>query len=169
MAAHDPALVRDLGFCLSCVGDIRSRGAGSGDAACDGRPAGTRWRMALAVSWAAQAATLPWSLATFSYLTPAAPLLNLFAVPLAGLLLVGALGWIALALALPVARDVAALPLDLLADAVPVAARACRPRPWLCLPLPPSWGLGLGLAVLALARRLEPAVGTPRLARSACC
>lgn len=160
MVALAPALVRDLGFCLSCsatfglvvLAPLSLR----------------RWTirhhplaLALSVSWAAQAATLPWALAAFSYVTPIAPLLNLIAVPLAGLLLVGALGWIALALLIPAAREIAALPLDLLAlpyQLLPVLP----PGRWLCLPLPPSWWLGLALATLMIA-----AASSPRLARCA--
>ncbi len=159
MAALDPALVRDLGFCLSCSATFGLVVLAPATLA--------GWRVghhplaaALAVSWAAQAATLPWTLAAFSYLSPVAPLLNLLAVPLAGLLLVGALGWIALALLVPVAREVAALPLDLLA--VPFRWLPALPAgPWLCLPLPPSWGLGLALAILSLL-----AAASPRAARA---
>lgn len=160
MAVLDPGLVRDLGFCLSCAATFGL--VVLAPAILRGwKPRRHPLAMALAVSWAAQAATLPWSLATFSYLTPAAPLLNLFAVPLAGLLLVGALGWIALALLAPPLRDLAAAPLDLLAapfqwlPELPASS-------WLCLALPPSFLLGLGLAVVALL-----AAASPRSARCA--
>jgi competence protein ComEC len=148
MVALEPALVRDLGFCLSCsatfglvvLAPFILRG----------------WErrrhplaVALAVSLAAQAATLPWALAAFSYISPAAPLLNLIAVPLAGVLLVGALGWIVVALLVPMAGDLAALPLDLLAAPFRLLPELPTGR-WLCLPLPPSWALGLALAALAI-------------------
>jgi competence protein ComEC len=160
MAAMDPSLVRDLGFCLSCSATFGL--VVLAPAVLE------RWprrrnplALALAVSLAAQASTLPWALATFSYLSPAAALLNLVAVPLAALLLVAALGWIALALAIPPLGDLAALPLDLLA--APFRWLPSLPSgPWLCLPLPPSWWLGLGLGSLTLA-----AASSPRSARGA--
>ncbi len=160
MVAAEPALVRNLGFCLSCSATfglvvlsplvLRQWTIRTHPLA-----------LALAVSWAAQAATLPWALAAFSYVSPAAPLLNLVAVPLAGLLLVGALGWIALALLVPAVRGIAALPLDLAAAPFQLLP-GIPPGPWLCLPLPPSWWLGFALAILALA-----ASSSPRAARRA--
>ena len=160
MAAFDPSLVRNLGFCLSC-----SATAGLvvlAPVTLRGWPRSRHpLELALAVSWTAQAATLPWALAAFSFVSPAAALLNLLAVPLAGLLLVGALGWIGLALAVPAARELAALPLDLLA--APYQWLPDLPAgPWLCLPLPPSWGLGFVLGALALL-----SASSPRSARRA--
>lgn len=154
MAALDPTLVRDLGFCLSCSATFGL--VVLAPAILRGWPGRHRpLAVALCVSWAAQAATLPWALAAFSYLSPAAPLLNLVAVPLAGLLLVCALGWIALALAAPAWSDTAALALDVLA--APFRWLPALPTgPWLCLPLPPSWFLGLVLAALALAAAATP-------------
>jgi competence protein ComEC len=67
------------------------------------------------VTLAAQLATLPWSLAAFGRLSPAAPLANLVAVPWAGIALVAALAWAAARLLLGPAADVLLLPLDLLA------------------------------------------------------
>ncbi len=160
MAAIEPSLVRNLGFCLSSSATFGLVAVA---------PAVLeRWpirrhplALAFAVSLAAQATTLPWALAAFSCLSPAAALLNLIAVPLAGLLLVAALGWIAVALAMPPLGDLAALPLDLLA--APFQWLPSLPSgPWLCLPLPPSWWLGLGLAGLCLA-----AASSPRSARRA--
>ncbi|MEO8196103.1 MAG: DNA internalization-related competence protein ComEC/Rec2 [Thermoanaerobaculia bacterium] len=158
MAAFDPGLVRDLGFCLSCSATFGL--VVLAPATLRRWPGGRHpLAVALAVSWAAQAATLPWALAAFAYVSPAAPLLNLLAVPLAGLLLVGALGWVALALLVPALRELAALPLDLLA--VPYRWLPSLPTgPWLCLPLPPSWTLGLALAAVALL-----AAASPRSAR----
>ena len=160
MAAFDPALVRDLGFCLSCSATFGL--VVLAPATLGGWPARRHpLAVAFAVSWAAQAATLPWALAAFGYISPAAPLLNLLAVPLAGLLLVGALAWIALALLVPAWSELAALPLDLLA--APFGWLPWLPTgPWLCLPLPPSWILGLALATLALL-----AAASPRSARRA--
>ncbi len=160
MAAFDPSLVRDLGFCLSCSATFGL--VVLAPALLDGWPARRNpVAVALAISWSAQAATLPWALAAFSYVSPAAPLLNLLAVPLAGLILVGALGWIALALLVPPAREVAALALDLLAT--PFSWLPAIPAgPWLSVPLPPSWVLGLAIAVGAVA-----AASGPRPARRA--
>lgn len=154
MVMLDPKLVGDLGFCLSCsatfglvvIAPFLLRGW-----SVTRRPL----VLALAVSWAAQAATLPWALAAFSYVSPAAPLLNLLAVPLAGLLLVAALGWIVIALAAPAWGDATALVLDLLA--APFRQLPALPTgPWLVLPLPPSWGLGLALAMVALVAARSP-------------
>ncbi|MEO7795970.1 MAG: ComEC/Rec2 family competence protein, partial [Thermoanaerobaculia bacterium] len=154
MAAIDPRLVRDLGFCLSCSATFGLVVLAPTMLA--GWPVRRHaLAQALAVSWSAQAATLPWALAAFSYISPAAPLLNLLAVPLAGLLLVGALGWIALALLAPGVREVAALPLDLLA--APFAWLPALPTgPWFCLPLPASWAVGCLLAGLALGASRSP-------------
>ncbi len=154
MVMLDPKLVGDLGFCLSCsatfglvvIAPVLLRGWSESR-----RPL----VLALAVSWAAQAATLPWALAAFSYVSPAAPLLNLLAVPLAGFLLVAALGWIVMALAVPTWGDTTALALDLLA--VPFRQLPSLPTgPWLVLPIPPSWGLGLALATVALVAARNP-------------
>lgn len=160
MAAFDPSLVRDLGFCLSCSATFGL--VVLAPAILEGWPARRNPLVAaIAISWSAQAATLPWALAAFSYVSPAAPLLNLLAVPLAGLLLVSALGWIALALLVPAARDAAATVLDLLAT--PFSWLPELPAgPWLSVPLPPSWALGLVLAIGAII-----AAGGPRPARRA--
>ena len=160
MVALEPALVRNLGFCLSCSATFGIVVL----APCSLRQWSVRnhpLAIAVAVSWAAQAATLPWALEAFSYVSPVAPLLNLIAVPLAGLLLVAALGWIALAILLPATREISALLLDLLASPFQLLP-ALPSGPWLCFPLPPSWWLGFALAVVALA-----AAASPRSARRA--
>ncbi len=81
--------------------------------------------VALAASLAAQAAALPFSVATFGEIPPAAPLLNLLAVPWAGICLALAFAWTTLAM-------VAAAPADTLLPildwaAAPLAALAELP------------------------------------------
>lgn len=153
LVAWQPGLARELGFQLSC-------------AATAGLVGWTprlleRWGRrsllanALAVSFAAQAATLPIVLAVFSHVAPLAPLLNLLAVPLASLLVVGALGWVAVALSAPPLAEAAASLLDLFAW--PLAAVERLPAGgWFSLPLPPSWLLGVALSVLLLAAVSRP-------------
>ncbi|MEO8277230.1 MAG: DNA internalization-related competence protein ComEC/Rec2 [Thermoanaerobaculia bacterium] len=161
MVIFDPGLVRNLGFALSCSATFGL--IVLAPRCLKGWPrAKAPWANALAVSWSAQAATLPWVLAAFSSLSPAATLINLIAVPLAGLLLVGALGWIALALVLPTfpaLPDVAATLLDLIAW--PYRWLPHLPTGlWLTLPLPPSWWLGVILGSAAIFAVRNP--GTMR-------
>jgi len=156
LVAWQPDLARELGFQLSC-------------AATAGLIGWTPWLLrrwgrrsplanALAVSLAAQAATLPIVLAVFSHVAPLAPLLNLLAVPLASLLVVAALFWVAVALSIPPLGEAAANLLDLIAW--PLAAVERLPAGgWFSLPLPPSWLLGVVLSGLLLAAVSRPGRG----------
>ena len=83
----------------------------------------------LAVTLAAQLATLPWALAAFGRLSPMAPLANLVAVPWAGVALAAALAWAIGRLLFGAAADVLLPLLDLLARAAGAGWRRCRPAP----------------------------------------
>jgi competence protein ComEC len=102
----------------------------------------------LAVTLAAQLATLPWALAVFGRLSPAAPLANLVAVPWSGVALVVAIAW---ALVRLVAGDVADLllgPLDVMA--APLAWLERLPASaWITWPLQaPGWAAWLVTAAV---------------------
>ncbi len=147
LVVADPSIAADVGFQLSC-------------AATAGLIGGTPWLLrnwrrrgamatALAASLAAQAATLPIGLGTFSTVAPLAPLLNLVAVPLAALLAALGLVWLLLGLVVPDLASRLAVALDLLAW--PLSAASHLPAgSWLALPLPPSYLLGTGIALLAI-------------------
>jgi len=97
----------------------------------------------LAVTLAAQLATLPWALAVFGRLSPAAPLANLVAVPWSGVALVLAIAWALTRLA---AGDVADLLLPLLDFmAIPLAWLERLPASgWITWPLQaPGWAAWL--------------------------
>lgn len=126
-------------------------------------------RDGLAVSAGAQLGTLPWALPLFCLLVPAAPLVNLVAVPWAAVLLVGCGLWTALA-ALAAGSEAGAalagalLPaLDLLAAPAGLLT-ALRPTPWTSLPLAlgPVPAALLALALFACLAR--PRVGLPFVA-----
>ncbi|HEX2223200.1 MAG TPA: DNA internalization-related competence protein ComEC/Rec2, partial [Thermoanaerobaculia bacterium] len=109
----------------------------------------------LAVSVAAQLATLPWILPRFHLLSPASPLLNLIAVPWTGLVLGASLLWTGLALISPSAAA-ACLPfLDLLAAPFAWPVRV-PPEIWGTLPLRlpgwAAWALAVWLGSLLLLR-----------------
>lgn len=117
-------------------------------------------RDALAVSVAAQVGTLPWALPLFALLVPAAPLVNLLAVPWTLVLLPAAALWALLATVAPGAAAALLPGLDLLAAPFGLPA-ALPPSPWASLPLAAgpraAWGLALALAA-ALSR---PRIGLP--------
>ena len=118
---------------------------------------------AMAASVGAQLGTLPWALAAFCLVSPAAPLLNLLAVPWAGVLLVSSVAWMGLAGASPALGRAARPLLDLLA--APFAWPAdLAPSPWASLPLALGpWGAALlGAALFAALRR--PRRGLPLVA-----
>jgi competence protein ComEC len=123
-------------------------------------PLAERWRgrwmphgfvKAVAASVGAQIATLPWALPRFYLLSPLAPLLNLPAVPWAGLVLIASLGWTGLALIAPDAAGVALPVLDLLAAPFGWPSRT-PPGVWLPIPalVSPVWAW-LIAALLAAA------------------
>jgi competence protein ComEC len=84
----------------------------------------------LAVSVAAQLATIPWILPRFHLLSPASPLLNLIAVPWTGLVLGASLLWTGLALISP----------PLAAWFLPVLDILAAPFAWPCHVPPEVWG-----------------------------
>jgi competence protein ComEC len=115
------------------------------------------------VSAGAQLGTLPWALPLFCLLVPAAPLVNLVAVPWAALLLVASALWAATAC---VAPGVAAglLPaLDLLAAPAGWLS-AVPPSPWMALPLALGAGAATLLAVVVAIALGRPHIGLPVLA-----
>ncbi len=118
---------------------------------------------ALAASMGAQLGTLPWALPAFCLVSPAAPLVNLVAVPWAAVLLAASISWLALA-ALAPGLGRAVLPaLDFLA--APFAGPAALPpSPWVSLPLAlGAWGsAALAAALFAALRR--PRRGLPAMA-----
>lgn len=120
-------------------------------------------RRPLAVTAGAQLGTLPWALPAFCLLVPAAPLVNLVAVPWAGTLLAACGIWTGLAVLAP-ATAARALPLlDLLA--APASWPAAVPAsPWLALPLAPGPAAAALLAVGLLGALLRPRLGLPVLA-----
>jgi competence protein ComEC len=145
MVLLDPSWVRDLGFQLSV--------AATAGLLAFVRPlarqlAGARWLATpLAVTLAAQLATLPWAIAAFGRVSAVAPLANLLAVPWAAVALAVALAWAAARLAIGEAADVLLVALDILArpldwlEVVPAS-------PWVSLPLLGSWWVGWGTCAL---------------------
>jgi competence protein ComEC len=141
LLVDDPAWVGELGFQLSVAAT-----AGILILA----PSLMRWlsllppalATSLAVTLAAQLATLPWSLAAFHRFCPLAPVANLVAIPWAALALTSCLLWALLRVALPAAAvsleralDLLALPAELLAS-VP-------PTPLWSVPVVSSWAIAV--------------------------
>ncbi len=149
MAAFDPPLVRESGLLPLLLGDFRSRGAGAGDAARMGGPTasagdGARGLLGGAGGDPALVARRPSRISRrprrCSTCSPCRLPVCCSSALSAGSRSRCCCRWRA---TLP------PLPLDLLA--VPFQWLPALPTsPWICLPLPPSWGLGLALAVLAL-------------------
>lgn len=161
IALHRPEAVTELGFQLSV-------GATAGLLLLGPFLAG-RWarlprilREPLAVSAGAQIGTLPWALPAFCLLVPAAPLVNLVAVPWAGALLAACGLWTGLAVVAPGAAAGVLPLLDLLA--APAAWPAAVPAsPWLALPLAPGPVAAALLAAAVLGGLLRPHLGVPVL------
>jgi len=132
----DPSWVEDLGFQLSV--------AATGGLLAFSAPLRQRLRVLgplatpLAVTLAAQLATLPWSLAAFGRLSPISPLANLVAVPWSALALVVALAWAVLRLAIGPAADLLLSLLDGLATPLALLERLPA-SPWITLPLQAPW------------------------------
>lgn len=157
-----PAVVTELGFQLSV-------GATAGLLLL-GPLLAARWerlprlvREPLSVTAGAQLGTLPWALPVFCLVAPAAPLVNLVAVPWAGVLLAACGLWSGWAVLAPEAAASALPVLDLLS--APFAWPAAVPAfPWLGVPLAPG---SLGAALLTaglLGALLRPRLGLPVLA-----
>jgi len=170
MLAISPAALWDVGFQLSALatGGLIVLG-GTLEQRLGRWPAWIRTPVALTV--AAQLATLPVLLATFEQVSLVAPLANVVVVPLvpavmAGSALAAVVGGLAAAVPLPGISDAAAwlaggaawLPLRALiatgtaAAELPLAALPATGGPWLTL----AWYPLLGLAVRRLSRRSDP-------------
>lgn len=134
-------------------------------------PLAERWRSrlpgwlaaSLAASVAAQVFTLPWALPRYPTLAPLAPLLNLLAVPWAGLLLLASLLWTGCALVAPSLAGSLLPMLDLLAAPFGWPAQT-RPDVWLALPILiepwAAWLLagGIGLLLFVRPQRIAPRI-----------
>ncbi|MEX1277711.1 MAG: ComEC/Rec2 family competence protein, partial [Chloroflexota bacterium] len=170
MLVISPAALWDVGFQLSALatGGLIVLG-GTLEQRLARWPAWIRTPVALTV--AAQLATLPVLLATFEQVSLVAPLANVVVVPLvpavmAGSALAAVVGGLAAAVPLPGISDAAAwlaggaawLPLRALIDAgtaaaeLPLAALPVTGGPWLTL----AWYPLLGLAARRLSRRSDP-------------
>lgn len=107
----------------------------------------------IAASVGAQLATLPWALPRFYMLSPLAPWLNLLAVPWTGLVLIVALLWTAVALAVPSWAGSLLPLLDFLAAPFSWPSRT-PPEVWFPLPVALSpwmaWLLAAALGALLL-------------------
>lgn len=169
MLLISPAALWDVGFQLSALatGGLIVLGGGLEQRL-------TRWpawiRTPVALTVAAQLATLPVLLATFEQVSLVAPLANVVVVPLvpavmAGSALAGVVGGLAAAVPLPGISDAAAwlaggvawLPLRALITAgtaaaeLPLAALPVTGGPWLTL----AWYPLMGLAARRLSRRAD--------------
>jgi competence protein ComEC len=149
----DPSWVEDLGFQLSVA-------ATAGLLALSaplrhGLRASGPFATPLAVTIAAQLATLPWSLAAFGRLSPISPLANLVAIPWSGVALGVALAWAALRIALGPAADFLLPLLDLLASPLVWLERLPASR-WITWPQQASWWCASAIAVLLITCILLP-------------
>ena len=149
----DPSWVDDLGFQLSVAATAGLLALAA--------PLRERFRRLgvfaapLAVTIAAQLATLPWALASFGRISPISPLANLIAVPWSALALVVTLVWAMVRLAIGASADVLLALLDLLA--LPLAWLEGIPASgWITLPLQAPWWAAWTVALLLLSCGLLP-------------
>lgn len=156
LVAQRPSLVGDLGFQLTVSatwGILVLTPWWLGEEPWRGRSR-HRSRLvtrSLAVSLGAQIATLPWAIPAFHGVSPLAPLLNLAAIPWVALGLAASLVWVVIATAAPGLAAVLRPVLDVLA--APLAWPALAPASsWWFLPLdlsaPAAAALAVGLALL---------------------
>ena len=162
MVLLDPSWVRDPGFQLSVA-------ATAGLLALV-RPLASRLRWGgwlgppLAVTLAAQLATLPWALAAFGRFSAVSPLANLVAVPWAGAALGVSLAWAVGRLALGDWADPLLVALDLLA--APLAWLERLPAsPWISVAVRAEWWAVWGATALLAWWALRPAGWPAGLAR----
>lgn len=157
--ALDPKAVDDLSFVLSAVAT-----AGLfhlAPAIASRLPARLgKVGQGIAASLAAQIATLPWLLPRTFLLSPAAPLLNLLAVPWTGVFLAAAFAWTGVALVSPAAAAWLVPLLDLLAAPFGWPARLAPSPVWLfpvALGSVAAWSLALclGLALAGRGRKIR--------------
>jgi competence protein ComEC len=166
IALHRPAAVTDLGFQLSVAATAGLLLL----APLLDRSWSRSWprlpgflREPLAVSSAAHLGTLPFALPAFCLAVTAAPLVNLAAVPWAGLLLAACGLWTGLAVGAPAAAGRLLPVLDLLA--APFGWTAALPAsPWLALPAAPGPLAATALAAAAFEALRRPRLGLPLLA-----
>lgn len=149
----DPSWVEDLGFQLSV--------AATGGLLALSAPLRHHLRVLgpfatpLAVTLAAQLATLPWSLAAFGRLSPISPLANLIAIPWSGVALVVALAWAVLRLTIGAAADIVLPLLDLLAAPLAWLERLPASR-WITWPQQAPWWCAWSITVLLITCILLP-------------
>ena len=164
MVLLDPSWVRDLGFQLSV--------AATAGLLALARPLAARLRWArwlgppLAVTLAAQLATLPWALAAFGRFSVVSPLANLVAVPWAGMALACALAWAAGRLVLGAAADPLLVVLDGLAAPLEWLERLPA-SPWISVVVRAEWWAAWAAAALLAWWLLRPAGTLLALARGA--
>ncbi len=149
----DPSWVDDLGFQLSV--------AATAGLLALAVPLRERFRRLgvfaapLAVTLAAQLATLPWALASFGRISLISPLANLIAVPWSALALVVTLLWALLRLAIGAGADALLAVLDLLAR--PLAWLEQLPASgWITLPLQAPWWAAWTVALSLVSCALMP-------------
>lgn len=150
LLAFEPALIDDPGFRLSVAATAGLLLLAPRWVA---RRAGTWPRplaIAVAASLAAQAAALPWSVATFGELSPLAPVWNLIATPWAAIALVTGAIWTALAAVAPGAAAVVAPLLDPLAWPLEALVRL-PPSPWISTACPGGFTAGAAAALPLVA------------------
>jgi competence protein ComEC len=176
----DPGLVLDPGFQLSSLATAGILAWANRLQAALGRAGGGRlpgWLAeSLAVSLAAQAATLPVVLLVFGRLAIISPAVNLLIVPLVApamaasmIALVG--GAVAMAGGPALVATLAGLPAWALLTAMCTLIRAAAALPFASVTLGPPWTLfaaaiaaALPFAAIAITRRRRRARGTPQLA-----
>ena len=154
MVLLDPSWVSDPGFQLSVA-------ATAGLLALT-RPLAARLRRLgpagppLAVTLAAQLATLPWALAAFGRFSAVSPLANLVAVPWAGAVLAASLAWAVARVAIGAAADRLLALLDLLA--APLAWLERLPAsPWVTVAVRTEWWAAWGATALLAWWVVRPA------------
>ena len=154
MVLLDPSWVSDPGFQLSVA-------ATAGLLALT-RPLAARLRRLgaagppLAVTLAAQLATLPWALAAFGRFSAISPLANLVAVPWAGAVLAVSLAWAVARLAIGAAADRLLALLDLLAAPIAWLERL-PPSPWISVAVRAEWWAAWGATALLAWWVVRPA------------
>jgi len=172
LVLEDPRVVQDPAFQLTV--------AATAGLLLAAPPLAERWRSwlpgwlaaSLAASVGAQLFTLPWALPRYPTLAPLAPLLNLPAVPWAGLMLLASLFWTGCALVAPGLAGSLLPVLDLLAAPFGWPAQT-RPEVWLALPVLVSpwaaWLLAGGTAILLYLRPRRSVVRCTALVAGAVC
>jgi competence protein ComEC len=172
LVLEDPRVVQDPAFQLTV--------AATAGLLLGAPPLAERWRRwmpawlaaSLAASIAAQLFTLPWALPRYPTLAPLAPLLNLPAVPWAGLMLLASLAWTGCTLVSPDLAGSLLPVLDLLAAPFGWPAQT-SPEVWLAVPLLISpwaaWLLSAGVGALLYIQPQRSFLRIAGLASGAVC